>query len=57
MAVDGRGRVVVPMWLRRAAAPSSSVLVGVRRGEAPMVVVAPTGVLDGLAEGLVGERR
>jgi hypothetical protein len=57
MAVDDRGRVVVPVWLRRAAAPSGTVLVGAWPGPAPVVVVAATGVLDGFGDDLVGEGR
>jgi bifunctional DNA-binding transcriptional regulator/antitoxin component of YhaV-PrlF toxin-antitoxin module len=57
MAVDGRGRLVVPVWLRQAVDPSASVLVGVRAAVAPIVVVAPTRVLDRLGEILAGEGR
>jgi hypothetical protein len=57
LAVDGRGRVVVPVLLRRSAAPSGSVLVGAQSGSAPVVVLAPTVVLDGLGNDAVGEGR
>lgn len=55
--MDDRGRVVVPVWLRQAAGPSASLLVGVRSGVTPIVVVAPTRVLHGLGEALAGEER
>ena len=53
VVVDGRGRVVVPCWLRDAA----SVLVGSRTGggAGPVVVRAPPRLLAGLADELVGE--
>lgn len=54
MTVDSRGRLVVPAWLRRG--PGSSVVVGTRH-DPLVVVVAPTYVLDGLGDVLVGPRR
>jgi bifunctional DNA-binding transcriptional regulator/antitoxin component of YhaV-PrlF toxin-antitoxin module len=52
--VDGRGRFALPAWLRQAAGPS--VLVAARgRGEGLVVLVAPSVVIDGVADGLVGE--
>jgi hypothetical protein len=56
LAVDGRGRLRLPAWLRRASAPSGSLLVGTSQGS-PLVVVAPAGVLDGLGDVLAGESR
>jgi hypothetical protein len=61
LALDGRGRVRLPLWWRRACA-SGACAVATRAGtaavaEASLVVLAPTGVLDGLADVLVGERR
>ena len=57
LGIDGRGRMVVPVWLRRAAGSPGSVLVATRLGGAPVVLVAPIGVLDGLGDVLVGEGR
>jgi hypothetical protein len=57
MVVDGRGRLSLPVWWRRVCVPTGAVAVATRAGECPLVVLAPTGVLDGLAEVLVGERR
>ena len=54
MAVDGRGRLLVPTWLRKGTA--AAVVVGTRHDE-PIVVVAPTAVLDALGDVLSGERR
>ena len=56
IAADRRGRLRLPVWLRRAAAGSGSLLVGTRLGR-PMVVIASTGVLDGLGDALAGEPR
>jgi hypothetical protein len=55
VAIDGRGRVRLPAWLRGAALAAGGVVVGVRRDPA-LVVVAPTGVLDGVGDLLVGDR-
>ena len=60
LVVDGRGRVPLPAWWRRACAGGACAVAtrtAARVGEAPLVVLAPTGVLDGLADVLVGERR
>jgi hypothetical protein len=54
MTVDGRARTCVPAWLRRG--PVASVLVGTNHAT-ELVVVAPTTVLDGLGDVLVGESR
>jgi bifunctional DNA-binding transcriptional regulator/antitoxin component of YhaV-PrlF toxin-antitoxin module len=56
IVVDRRGRLRLPVWLRRAAAGSGSLLVGTRHAR-PMVVIASTGVLDGLGDTLAGEPR
>lgn len=53
LSVDSRGRVLVPVWLRRAAGESGSVVVGTRT-EDHLVLVAPVAVLDGLGNMLVG---
>lgn len=54
MTVDARGRLVVPAWLRRG--PDAAMVVAIRRDVA-VVVVAPTTVLDGLGDILVGPSR
>ena len=54
MVVDGRGRLCVPVWLRRG--PCASLVVGTNHATA-LVVVAPTTALDGLGDVLVGESR
>jgi bifunctional DNA-binding transcriptional regulator/antitoxin component of YhaV-PrlF toxin-antitoxin module len=58
VAVDGRGRLVVPRWLRAAAEPDASLLVGTGTGhvEGPVVLLAPTRLLGGFADAMVGER-
>jgi bifunctional DNA-binding transcriptional regulator/antitoxin component of YhaV-PrlF toxin-antitoxin module len=58
VAVDGRGRIVVPRWLRTAAEPDGTLLVGIgtdHDGE-PIVLLAPPRLLDGFADAVVGER-
>lgn len=54
LAIDGRGRLYVPVWLRRTQV--SCLLVGTHAA-ASVVVVAPVSVLDGLGDQLVGEAR
>ena len=54
LAIDGRGRLYVPVWLRRSPLPC--LLVGTHAA-ASVVVVAPASVLDGLGDQLVGEGR
>lgn len=54
MTIDGRGRVYVPVWLRRGS--TSGLLVGTHLATS-IVVVAPTAVLDELADRLKGEAR
>jgi len=56
MAVDGRGRLYVPVWLRQAAAESRALLVGTHIDPA-VVVVAGVGVLDGIGDLLAGGPR
>jgi bifunctional DNA-binding transcriptional regulator/antitoxin component of YhaV-PrlF toxin-antitoxin module len=53
--LDGRGRLLLPVWLRRVAAPAGSVLVAARRPDAPVVVIAPVGALDALVDALCRE--
>ena len=54
LTVDGRGRLRVPAWLRRVDA--TMLLIGTHAAAAT-VLVAPTHVLDGLGDVLVGESR
>ena len=58
VAVDGRGRVVVPCWLRDAADPTGSLLVGTGTGPdgEPVVLFAPLRLLCGFADAMVGDR-
>jgi bifunctional DNA-binding transcriptional regulator/antitoxin component of YhaV-PrlF toxin-antitoxin module len=58
VAVGARGRFVVPCWLRDAADPERSLLVGTgtdHDGE-PVVLFAPLRLLWGFADAMVGER-
>jgi len=48
LAIDRRGRLILPAWLRTPARSSGSVLVAARAVGTPAVVVAPTGVLEGI---------
>jgi hypothetical protein len=61
LIVDGRGRVPLPVWWRRACTGGACAVAtrsgAEAAGEAALVVLAPTVVLDGLADVLVGERR
>lgn len=56
--VDGRGRVVVPCWLRDAAGPEGRLLVGTGTGHdaEPVVLFAPLKLLWGFADAMVGDR-
>ena len=59
LVVDGRGRVPLPAWWRPACT-GGACAVATRTagaGEAPLILLAPTGMLDGLADVLVEERR
>lgn len=49
--VDGRGRLYLPVWLRR----TDAVLVGTRE-DRPLVVIAAVGVLDGIGDLLLGDK-
>jgi hypothetical protein len=57
-AVDSRGRLVVPCWLRDAAEPDGSLLVGTGTDHdgGPVVLFALPRLLDGFADSMVGER-
>lgn len=48
LAIDRRGRLILPAWLRTLARSSGSVLVATRAVGTPAVVVAPTDVLEGI---------
>jgi DNA-binding transcriptional regulator/RsmH inhibitor MraZ len=48
LAIDRRGRLILPAWLRTPARSSGSVLVAARAAGTPAIVVAPTGVLEGI---------
>jgi DNA-binding transcriptional regulator/RsmH inhibitor MraZ len=48
LAIDRRGRLILPAWLRTPALSSGSVLVAARAAGTPAVVVAPTDVLEGI---------
>ena len=48
LAIDRRGRLILPAWLRTPARSSGSVLVAARAAGKPAVVVAPTDVLEGI---------
>jgi hypothetical protein len=56
VAVDGRGRMFVPVWLRQAAEPARQLLVGTPAAQG-LVVVAAVGVLDGIGDLLAGGLR
>jgi DNA-binding transcriptional regulator/RsmH inhibitor MraZ len=55
LAIDGRGRLILPAWLRAASRSSGSVLVAARAAGLPAVVLAPADVLDGLLSHVVAE--
>jgi hypothetical protein len=58
VAVGARGRFVVPCWLRDAADPEGSLLVGTgteHDGE-PVVLLASPRLLSGFADAMVGKR-
>jgi DNA-binding transcriptional regulator/RsmH inhibitor MraZ len=48
LAIDRRGRLILPAWHRTPARSSGSVLVATRAVGTPAVVVAPTGVLEAI---------
>jgi hypothetical protein len=57
LAVDGRGRLPLPVWLRHTA-PGGLAVVGAQADPVcPVVVVGSTRILDGLGDVLVGEGR
>jgi hypothetical protein len=54
LVVDSRGRLGLPVWLRRG--PSGALVVGTDVG-ARLAVIASASVLDGLGDLLVGASR
>ena len=48
LAIDRRGRLILPAWFRTPALSPGSVLVAARAVGTPAVVVAPTGVLEAI---------
>ena len=48
LPIDGRGRLILPAWLRGAARSSGSVLVAARAASTPAVVLATTDLLEDL---------
>jgi DNA-binding transcriptional regulator/RsmH inhibitor MraZ len=55
LAIDGRGRLLLPAWLRAASRSSGSVPVAARAAGLPAVVLTPTDVLDDLLSHVVAE--
>jgi len=55
LAIDRRGRLILPAWLRAAARSSGSVLVAARAVGTPAVVLAPTDLLEGILSHVVPE--
>jgi DNA-binding transcriptional regulator/RsmH inhibitor MraZ len=55
LAIDGRGRLILPAWLHATSRSSGSVLVAARAAGLPAVVLARTDALDGLLAHVVAE--
>jgi hypothetical protein len=55
LAIDCRGRLILPAWLRGTARLSNSVLVAARAVGLPAVVLTPTDILEGLVSHVVAE--
>jgi hypothetical protein len=55
LAVDGRGRLTLPVWLRHATHGAGTALLAAAI-DAPLVLVASTSLLDAVADAMVGER-
>ena len=55
LPIDGRGRLILPAWLRGAARSSGSVLVAARAASTPAVVLATTDLLEDLVSHVVRE--
>lgn len=54
IVIDVQGRLPLPGWLRRG--PDRSLLIGTNPAT-PLLVIAPTGVLDGFGQLLTGNPR
>ena len=55
LAIDRRGRLILPAWLRATARLSGSALVAARVIGLPAVVLAPTDILEDLVSHVVAE--
>jgi hypothetical protein len=55
LAIDGRGRLILPAWLSAASRSSGSVLVAALAAGLPAVVLAPTDALDIFLSRVVAE--
>jgi len=53
--VDDRGRLTLPVWLRRLVGDGNAVLVSGSVPDAATVVITPAAVLDVVVDELVGE--
>lgn len=53
--LDGRGRLMLPAWLRRLTDSSRAVLVAARWPDVSLVVISPVSALDALADTAAGE--
>lgn len=53
--IDRRGRVTLPVWLRRLVGPDGAVVISASVPDAATVVVTPAVVLDVVVDGLSGE--
>jgi DNA-binding transcriptional regulator/RsmH inhibitor MraZ len=54
--VDARGRLLVPVWLRQASAPTGELLVGTH-ADPSLVIISPVRILDDLGDVLIGGDR
>lgn len=55
LAIDRRGRLILPAWLRSAVRASGSVLVAARTLLTPAIVLVPTDILEDLVSEVVAE--
>lgn len=53
--IDRRGRVTLPVWLRRLVGPDGAVLISASVPDAATVVVTRAAVLDAVVDGLAAE--
>jgi hypothetical protein len=54
-AIDGRGRVRLPEWMRHRVGTGGAMHLAARRPDASTVVVAPVPCLDVIADAFAGE--